>query len=278
MPRRARTLRAHMPIRTDYHMHTPLCKHAAGPLEAYVERAIELGLEEIGFSDHNPLPGGRGSNVRMDEAQLEQYVASILQLRDDYRGQIVVRLGLEMDYLDQLLDYLRQQISRYPWDYIVGSVHYLNSECTVGSWSHRQLSDPPAHYARYFALVRDLAASGLCDIIAHFDIPRRSGPPPSVEQQADVTATLQAIQTAGTSVEINTSGFRHGELPQSTPYPDWPIIEELIRLGVPLSVNSDAHAPEHVAAEFPQVERFLRAKGCRQLCRFAGRVRTMYEL
>lgn len=46
-----------MSIQCDYHMHTPLCKHAAGPMEAYVERGRELGLREIGFADHNPLPG-----------------------------------------------------------------------------------------------------------------------------------------------------------------------------------------------------------------------------
>src|SRR6266571_3299183 len=55
-----------MPIQCDYHMHTPLCKHAQGPMEAYVERGIELGLREIGFSDHNPLPNRLSNNVRME--------------------------------------------------------------------------------------------------------------------------------------------------------------------------------------------------------------------
>ena len=66
-----------MPILGDYHMHTPRCKHADGPLEAYAEQALHLGLQEIGFSDHSPLPNGMGSNVRMDPGELGAYVADV---------------------------------------------------------------------------------------------------------------------------------------------------------------------------------------------------------
>ena len=116
MHRRAGTLRPSMPIQCDYHMHTPLCKHATGPMEAYVERGIDLGLREIGFSDHNPLPHGYGANVRMDEAELDYYVKRVTELQFQYRGKIDVLLGLEMDFVDGLEDYCRQQLARYPWD------------------------------------------------------------------------------------------------------------------------------------------------------------------
>src|SRR5436190_16654277 len=83
-----------MPIQCDYHMHTPLCQHASGPMEAYIEHGIELGLREIGFSDHNPLPNGLGANVRMTEAELEYYVQRVTDLQFMYRGRIDVKLGI----------------------------------------------------------------------------------------------------------------------------------------------------------------------------------------
>jgi histidinol-phosphatase (PHP family) len=255
-----------MPIQSDYHMHTPLCKHAAGPMEAYVERAIELGLREVGFSDHNPLPDGRGANVRMSEAELDYYVNRVLELRFEYRGKIDVKLGLELDYLEGLEDYLAGQIARYPFDYIIGSVHYLDRECRVGSWS------PATKYDRYVELIGKLAHSGLCDIIAHLDVVKRSGLAPTPA----ISDALRDIASAGLCMEINTSGYRHPELPEPQPYPALPFVKEAIALGIPLTVNSDAHAPEQVGMKFGEIEMFLRANGCVALERFEGRKRESY--
>jgi histidinol-phosphatase (PHP family) len=267
-----------MPILCDYHMHTPLCKHAAGPMEAYVERGIELGLEEIGFSDHNPLPGGRSANVRMEEAELDYYVERVTELRYRYRGKIDVMLGLEIDYVDGLEDTVASQIAAYPWDYIIGSIHFLDNACREPSWPRSASGDPHRLYGRYFELMRRLARSGFCDIIAHFDVVKRSGHMPGEREAADLTETLQAIRDAGLCLEINTSGYRHAELPEPQPYPALSIVEQALALDIPLTVNSDAHAPEQVGMQFATVERFLKRKGCAQLARFERRKRTLYEL
>jgi histidinol-phosphatase (PHP family) len=266
-----------MPIQTDYHVHTALCKHATGPMEACVERAIELGLREIGFADHNPLPRGLGAAERMSEDQLDYYVQRVIDLQFQYRGKIEIKLGLEMDYVDGLEDYLRAQAGRYPWDYIIGSVHYLDRDCRVGSWPSHYNGDASELHARYFRLLRQLAGSGLCDIIAHLDIPKRAG-----HRNAGVTGeaeqTLQHIARAGLCLEVNTSGYRHPELTTAEPYPAVAIIERAVALGIWLVVNSDAHAPEHVGARFPEMETILRRVGCRELARFDGRRRESYAL
>jgi len=267
-----------MPIQCDYHMHTPLCQHAAGPVEAYVERGIELGLREIGFSDHNPLPHGLGANVRMKESELDDYVNHIQELRFTYRGKIEVRLGLEMDFVDGLEGYLEKQIAAYPWDYIIGSIHYLDRECRIGSWSRKSPLNIEAHYARYFEQMRKLVRSGYCDILAHFDVAKRIGRPPPESSAADIALTLEEIARAGLCMEINTSGYRHTDVAVQEPYPGFPIIEQALALGIPLTVNSDAHAPDQLGFRFGEVEAFLGKKGCRQLARFERRKRVMYEL
>src|ERR1043166_1465108 len=268
-----------MPIQCDYHMHTPLCKHAAGPMEAYVERAIELGLREVGFSEHNPLPRGLGANVRMAEAELDYYVNRVTELRFQYRGKIDVVLGLEMDYVEGLEEYLAKQIAAYPWDYIIGSVHYLDRECRIGAWTQNYCGTADEQYARYFTLVRQLARSGLCDVLAHLDVVKRCMRPPTPRGVAEVSATLKEIAEVGVAMEINTSGYRHPELVKDPqPYPALPFIEAAIALGIPLAVNSDAHAPEQVGMKFAETETFLRTHGCGRLLRFERRQRAMYEL
>jgi len=267
-----------MPIQTDYHSHTPLCQHATGPLEAYVEHAIDLGLQTFGISDHNPLPNGYGANVRMKESELDYYVQRVLDLRFQYRGKIEILLGLEMDFVAGLEDYLAKQTARYPFDYIIGAVHYLDPDCRLGAWSRECPRPVDEQYARYFAAVRELARSGLCDIVAHLDVVKRCARPPSARGLAEIPLTLAEIAKAGLCMEINTSGYRHSELPEPQPYPTLPIAAQAIQLGIPLLVNSDAHAPEQVGLKFPEVENFLRQHGCRQLARFDRRQRSFYAL
>jgi histidinol-phosphatase (PHP family) len=267
-----------MPIRADYHLHTPRCKHAAGPIEAYVERALVLGLSEIGFSDHNPLPDGRGSNVRMDEWELEHYVKDVLTVRQCYQGEIAVRLGLELDYIAGLEDYLQRQIAAYPWDYLIGSVHYLDVECTKSAWPYDYRDEPVILYEQYFAMVERLVTSGYCDILAHLDIPKRSGAPLPDGLQPRVDELLAVIARQGVAVEINTSGFRHPELTNAQPYPSFEIATAALARGIPFVVSSDAHHPSHVGLEFSRVEGWLRRQGCRQVALFAGRQRRMVEL
>ena len=267
-----------MAINTDYHWHTPLCQHAAGPMEAYVERAIELKLQEVGFSCHNPLPGGLGADVRMREVELDYYVHRVHELQFQYRGQIEVLLGLEMDFVPHCVDYLTEQVSKYRWDYIIGSVHYLDPGCQLGAWSRHLPFDADEQYRRYFTLIRQLARSGLCDIIGHLDVPKRSGRhlPPKAEE--DLERTLQEIKRADVAIEINTSGHRHADLSEPGPYPAWPIVQRILELAIPLVVNSDAHSPDHVGLEFTATEHRLRKLGCRQLARFHQRQRSLAAL
>jgi len=267
-----------MPIQCDYHMHTPLCKHATGPVEAYVHRGIDLGLREIGFADHNPLPGGRSANVRMAESELDYYVERVTELRFRYRGKIDVMLGLELDYIEGLEDYLAQQLARYPWDYVIGSVHFLDSDCRTPSWPRNYSGDPHQLYARYFDLMRRMVQTGMCDIIAHFDVVKRSGFLPGEREADDINRTLQEIKAADLCMEINTSGYRHSELPEPQPYPSLALAEQALALGIPFTVNSDAHAPDQVGLKFPEIEQFLKRKGCRQLAKFDRRKREFYSL
>jgi histidinol-phosphatase (PHP family) len=240
-------------------------------MEEYVERAIERGLRHIGFADHNPLPDGLGANVRMAESELDGYVQSVLDLRRRYQGRIEVLLGLEMDYIEGLETYLRKQVASHPWDYIIGSIHYLDAECRQISWPRNFTGETAWLYGRYFELVRKLAGSGLCDIIAHFDVPKRSGRAHSEREAGDITRTLKEIHRAGLSMEINTSGYRHPELARPDTYPTRTIIAEAIALGIPVLVNSDAHSPDDVALKFDEMERLLAKQKDARLVAFRER-------
>ena len=82
-----------MSMPADYHMHTPLCRHATGEPVDYARRAVELGLTEIGFSDHSPMPRDDFDNWRMFDRQLDEYVGKVRLAQKEF-PQLTIRLAL----------------------------------------------------------------------------------------------------------------------------------------------------------------------------------------
>ena len=98
----------------DYHMHTPLCKHAEGAPVAYARRALSLGLPEIGFSDHSPLPRYY-DDWRMLDEEFPTYVGLIEEARQAV-PELPIRLGLEVDYFEDGQDWILELSGRVRWD------------------------------------------------------------------------------------------------------------------------------------------------------------------
>src|ERR1700691_2213556 len=108
-----------MSLPADYHMHTPLCRHASGEPVEYAARAVAQGLTEIGFSDHSPMPRDDFDNWRMFDRQLDEYVGKE-QLRREKFHQLHILIALEVDYLPWQENWIRSLAARHPWDYFIG--------------------------------------------------------------------------------------------------------------------------------------------------------------
>jgi len=259
-----------MSLPPDYHMHTPLCQHATGEPVAYAERAAAIGLPEIGFSDHNPMPEDDFDNWRMRLAELDQYVEMVQRTRARF-PHLRVLLGLEMDYLPGREDWVRELAARYDWDYLIGSVHYvepgwdIDNPSMVDRWHAR---DPGAVWAAYFERLTQAARSGLFDIIGHVDLCKKLGFVPDRDFLPAVRGFLREAARTGAAIEINTAGLRK---PCREIYPSRPILEAARELGVPITFGSDAHAPDEVGADFDRGVALATACGYTHSLRFESR-------
>ena len=105
----------------NYHTHTWRCNHAHGVEKQYIEKAIGQGLQILGFSDHTPycFPNGYIGPDKMLPSQLEDYVDTVLRLRDQYRGDIEIHLGLEAEYYPEIWEGLLKLIEPYPIEYLL---------------------------------------------------------------------------------------------------------------------------------------------------------------
>ncbi|HVY70872.1 MAG TPA: histidinol-phosphatase HisJ family protein, partial [Verrucomicrobiae bacterium] len=161
-----------MALPADYHMHTPLCRHAVGEPTEYAAQAAKLGLAEIGMSDHNPMLRDDYDDWHMRQSELDEYVEKVRHAQRDHPG-LAIKLALETDYLPSHVDWIRELAARHRWDYLIGSVHYvtdswdLDNPKRMDEW---RKSDVFEVWSAYFDRLTQAAESGLFEIIGHTDL------------------------------------------------------------------------------------------------------------
>lgn len=269
----------------DYHTHHARCGHAVGSLEEYVRRGIEIGLSQIGLSDHMPLlhvdPAAYYPEMAMPMEELPRYVEEAFSLKEKYRGQIDVRVGLEGDYIEGWEKQIESIVRAYPWDYVIGSVHFLG-EWDVSDFRqvhHWEGQDVLAVYERYYVAVAKAAATGFYDIMGHLDVIKRFGHRPDAARQSETEAlerrALEAVRAAGVAMELNASGLSK---PVAEMFPSRRVLAAAIEMGIPLTVGSDAHDPMKLSEHLDKARALLHELGVRELATFEKRSRKMIPL
>lgn len=261
----------------DYHVHTFRCGHAGGASRDYVLRAIDLGLTEIGFTDHIPLyflpEGRRDPKLAMREDQFDDYIREVEDLRVEFAGRIAVRLGLEADYAEGHEAGLEQWLSRADWDLVLGSVHWV-----AGDW----IDDPvrsPARFERegtdrlydeYYRLLALAARTGLFDVLTHFDLPKKHGQRPEAARAEAEASAIAAAREAGCAVEISSAGLRK---PVAEAYPESRLLSQIVAAGIPVTFSSDAHAPAEVGWGYERTAALARSASVEEFVTFRKRKR-----
>lgn len=253
----------------DHHIHTRLCRHASGEPREYVERAVVLGMRELGFADHLPfLDDWRPRHDLPDDwsmslGELEDYVTLVHDLAGEYSADLHVVLGIEADYLEETLDETAAVLAQYPFDYVIGSVHVVGERF---AFDHPALRDRLPEYGigrirvESLELAERAADSGLFDVIGHLDHAKKLGGPAGDEGAVGAAASraLRAIAAGGVALEVNTAGLRK---PIGEQYPSQELLAEACALGIPITFGSDAHRPEDVGAGFERAVEIARNAG-----------------
>jgi histidinol-phosphatase (PHP family) len=246
----------------DYHMHLRNPReeiaHDTWAVEPFAETARAAGLDEIGFTEHAYYFRQTRSlwtvpyQLERCVYDLDEYVNAVLEARG--RG-LPVKLGLEVDYVQDREDETRALLAPYPWDYLLGSVHFIDG---LGVDGEPRLLDEVGveeTWRRYFEMLARAARSGLFDSLSHPDLVKIFG----VRVDAfDYAPVVDEIAQSGVAVEVSTAGLRKpvGEL---YPHPDF--LEACRERAVPVTTGSDAHTPELVGRDFDRARELLRAAG-----------------
>jgi len=239
-------------------------------MEEYVLLAIERGMTEICFTDHIPLPGDLDPDHRMAHEEVEPYLEQIALLDRKYKEISILR-GIEVDYIEGLETYIEDFLKTYHFDMVIMAVHF------IGHWEGEQWvfnfdyseETLPRQYKDYFdALYRGII-TGLFDVLAHLDLVKRPGYPVMRSNRDDVENILDEVKKQGMSIEFNTSGLRK---PINETYPSMEILKLAVKKGIPITMSSDSHRPEHVGYAFDYwLNRFFNIENLK-LARYRDRI------
>lgn len=268
---------------TDYHVHmAETGDFTVDYYKAYVEKARALGIDEIGISEHayffqetkdilsNPWVNNRRSLAFKD------YQVFFNEVR---KAGLPIKMGIEMDYTPGKEREMAAFIHAYPFDYVIGSVHW------IGDWgidlgefkAEYDKRDIKQVYQQYFDQIVTLAESQLFDFVGHIDLIKIFSYKPKDQAftEAEYDRAVQALAASDTCIEISTAGLRK---PVGEIYPDPVLLQKCYDAGVGIVINSDAHAPKHVGYAYDQAVELARSVGYREIQTFTERKRKAYPL
>ncbi|MDR1172360.1 MAG: histidinol-phosphatase [Bacteroidales bacterium] len=262
---------------TNYHTHTVFCDGMAEPV-CYADEAVRQGMASLGFSAHASV--NFPTNWTINPARLGAYRNDIHRLKREYADSLDIYCGLEADYFPDIFEEVRALYSGYQWDYIIGSVHFTGVRpngrrwCIDGphedfleGWRELTDCDPLLPVRRYFEITREMVRVMKPDIIGHMDKIKIQYRPdcmvpdthPFFREQ--VMATLEEIAASGCIVEVSTRGIQKAQTPDY--FPGRWAVAEMQKMGIPVTVSSDAHTPATLVFGFSRAETMLRETGYR---------------
>jgi histidinol-phosphatase (PHP family) len=204
---------------------------------------------------------------------IDRYVGALVEAKE--RG-LPVKLGVEVDYFVGRERETAQALAPYPWDYLLGSVHFVDGFPVDQEPGLVEKLGPHEAARRYFVWLRNAARSGLFDSLAHPDLVKHHGPRADSESLHWLhEETADAIEAAGVCIEVSAAGLHKpvGEL-----YPDPPLLEACHARGVPITLASDAHEPQNVGRDIVRAVEHARAAGYETVTVFDQRRRRQEPL
>lgn len=191
----------------NYHTHTYMCGHASGTLVEYVEKAIEGGIEYMGFSDHIPHIGknGKESSFRVPYDKTNEYISNISALREVYKEKIEISIGFESEYYPDVFTDMVHYAMNAGCEYLILGPHFIQEEQTDKEHTINP-TDSVEFLQQYVSNVISAIESGVFTYVAHPDILRFTGDDSVYREQ--MRKLCKASYKNNIPLEINFLGIR----------------------------------------------------------------------
>ena len=251
----------------DYHTHTHYSFDGMGDPEEMCRRAVELGLQELAFTDHMDIFTVHSYDYILNCREL---YPELLACREKWADKLRVVIGAELGQPMANPAAADAFLQDHPeLDFVIGSIHQMENDLDVYYYNFRR-RDPRDVYNHYLDWLLDLAENYDYDVIGHITYPLRyiegdAGIPVDTAKYRDMIADIfKAVIARGKGIELNTSGYRQT---YGKPFPDGTLLKLYRDLGGKiLTLGSDAHRPEDVAGGIAEGAALARSVGFDRIC------------
>lgn len=259
-----------MQLISDYHNHPlghdPNRKYSLELLNEWAQSASERGLKDVALTDHDRYHEG----VNFDNFQ---------RFKEALPSGLEFKIGIELDNDPETSAKGHKWTEKHydKLDFILGSVHFIDD----WAFDHPSFKDEfnkrdiNKLYESYFKLIQKTAQGGMVDGLAHLDLIKIFGHRPTVDMNWLYDETLEIIKAADLTVELSTAGWRK---PVNEIYPHEVIIQKLKEKNIPITIASDAHAPNHLAEDYSKLAEILEKFAFEEVAVFKNHKRIMIPL
>jgi len=227
----------------DYHVHTNNSFDSKVNMIDYCQRAVEIGLKEIVFTEHFDLnPGDLG----LGYFNYVKYSDEIEKCRELYGDKLIIKKGLELGEPHLYKEEHSKFLKKKDFDFLLGSVHYIGSMVLHSNYNDLQEREV---YLKYFTEVLETVEYGNFHVLGHLDVLKRYVPEhfskfKAIEYEEHIREILKTLIQRGKGIEINTSGLRQG-LNETLPAVE--VLKWYRELGGEIvTIGSDAHRLNHL--------------------------------
>jgi len=258
------------------------CDHAYSPLRDMLNAAVSQGFAAYGITEHAPRYGdnylfneekAQGWTVDTLVEKFDQYAKDSLALQEEYRGQLRILRGFEAEVVPdaQYLELMLGLRETYSFDYLVGSVHYVDDfviDYTPAAFldASEALGGVEALAVRYYQIVAEMVTRLQPEVVGHLDLIRKLAPDrdavrtPRVRQAA--FHTLEVIKEYGGIIDINTTPLRRGD---TIPYVEPWLLDAAVATGLHFTFGDDSHATDQVGANIREARDYLLEHGVTEI-------------
>ncbi|KXZ40195.1 histidinol-phosphatase (PHP family) [Alkalithermobacter thermoalcaliphilus JW-YL-7 = DSM 7308] len=252
----------------DYHVHSNFSSDCKTDMIDTINKAIELNVSEICFTDHIDYDY---PDVSIDfDIDLEKYFERLKHLSSKYKDNIKIKTGIEIGLQPHIIEKCNESISSFPFDFVICSIHTAEKKDLYNGDLFKGISQQQAYEKYYLDVLNIVKNFDNYSVVGHLDIIKRYGSFQSPLNDSifeDILIEiLKNIIDKGKGIEVNSSGFRYG-LNSTSPTVD--ILKLYKKLGgTIITTGSDAHCVQHLCYKFDYVYELLKEIGFKYVSTF----------
>lgn len=258
----------------DCHMHSSFSADSDTDMENMIKNAISRGLEGVCFTEHLDPDYPPTPDQQVFHLEVEAYADRLAFLKEKYKDSITVNFGIEYGLQPHLKKYFSEQLSRFPFDFVIGSSHVVHGQDPYYGEYFKNREEARGYREYFESILENLDVFSEMDVYGHIDYIVRYGPNKnlyySYERYQDILdEILRTLVRKNIGIELNTGGYHYG---LGEPNPCTAVIRRYRQLGGEIiTVGADAHSPEKIAFAFDKATDVLIDCGFRYYTIFKNR-------